>query len=76
MDSKDVIREIMLFFLFLLFYFLPTIIAAYNQKRNYVAILFFNLFLGWTILGWFIAFIWGLMKDSPPSTIIYQNRSE
>ena len=35
-------------------YFLPAIMA-YNNKINVKSIFIFNLFLGWTIVGWVIA---------------------
>ncbi|HTQ96988.1 MAG TPA: superinfection immunity protein [Candidatus Acidoferrum sp.] len=41
--------------LFLL-YFLPALIA--RNKRDATAILLFNLFLGWTGIGWIIALVW------------------
>lgn len=43
-------------------YFLPTIVG-YN-KNNRVAIGVLNLFLGWTIIGWIIALVWGCCKDN------------
>jgi hypothetical protein len=40
-------------------YFLPTIIAACRDKANGTGGVFFvNLLLGWTLLGWLVAFIW------------------
>ena len=39
-------------------YFLPTIVGAAREHHNRWAIFWLNLFLGWTILGWIIAFIW------------------
>ncbi len=45
----------------LLFYFLPTV--AGFKKRNAGAIFVLNLLLGWTVIGWIIALVWGLTKD-------------
>jgi len=42
-------------------YFLPTIVGM--NKKNVGAIFVFNLFLGWTFLGWVIALVWALCKD-------------
>ena len=40
-------------------YFLPTIVACMRGKANGTGGVFFvNLFTGWTVLGWFTAFIW------------------
>jgi|GEM_PF-1450275 len=49
-------------------YFLPTIIGW--KKRNCGAILALNVFLGWTVIGWIVAFVWAVTKDSPPSQVI------
>jgi hypothetical protein len=45
------------------FYFLPTIIALVRQKRNTIAILVLNLFLGWTFVGWVVALVWSLATE-------------
>jgi Superinfection immunity protein len=42
----------------ILIYFLPTIVALSRGHLSALAIFFLNLFLGWTLIGWFIAFIW------------------
>ena len=59
--------------LFLLFYFFPTLIASLRGKKNTLAIFAFNLFLGWTVIGWIISLVWSLTKDSQPQTIIVNN---
>ena len=33
-------------------YFLPSIIALVRSKRDVVAIILLNFFLGWTAIGW------------------------
>jgi hypothetical protein len=38
-------------------YFLPAIVAAARHTHNSTGILLLNLFLGWTVIGWFIALI-------------------
>lgn len=44
-------------FLLFFIYFLPAILASYYSTGNHVAVLLINLFLGWTVFGWFIALI-------------------
>jgi len=44
-------------------YFLPTIVASKNKKKNSDAILILNLFLGWTFVGWIIALVWAVMHE-------------
>ena len=48
-------------------YFLPTLVAGINKKRNGGAILILNLFLGWTLLGWVLALVWAACKDPSPT---------
>lgn len=46
-------------------YFLPTIIAFARSKRDTMAILVLNFFLGWTMIGWVVALVWALKTDIP-----------
>lgn len=39
-------------------YSLPTIIAVRRKRKNRVIIALLNYFLGWTIAGWIVAFLW------------------
>lgn len=61
----------MLFFFFhffgfmLLMYFLPTVIAIARNKRDTIAIFLLNLFLGFTMIGWWVALIWAAKHDNP-----------
>ena len=54
-------------------YFLPTIIALIRKKRNTVAILLLNFFLGWSLVGWVIALVWASTSDPSQPTVIIQN---
>ncbi len=42
----------------LLLYFLPWIIALIRGHHNSGAIFLLNFLLGWTFVGWIVAFIW------------------
>ena len=44
-------------------YFLPTIIGFLRNKRNKMAILALNLFLGWTLVGWVLSMVWALTVE-------------
>jgi hypothetical protein len=46
-------------------YFLPSIIALARGKRDLLAIFLLNLFLAWTVIGWFVALIWAVKHDVP-----------
>lgn len=42
----------------LLLYFLPWCIALIRGHHNAGAIFVLNLLLGWTFIGWVVAFVW------------------
>jgi hypothetical protein len=60
-----------LVWLFVIFalYFIPTMVARSRKHRNSSAITALNILLGWTVLGWIIAFIWAL---TTPGTMTAQ----
>ena len=41
-------------------YFLPFGLALLRNKRNKASILALNILLGWTFVGWVVAFVWGV----------------
>ena len=46
-------------------YFLPTLIACMRGKANGTGGVFFvNLLLGWTVVGWFVSFIWACSGET------------
>ncbi len=49
-------------------FFLPMIIAISRRHHNVIAIVFLNLLLGWTILGWVGALVWSLTAIREPDT--------
>jgi hypothetical protein len=49
--------------LVILAYFLPTIAASRYRHPKQKEILFFNAFLGWTVVGWVIALRWALKSS-------------
>jgi len=44
-------------------YFVPTIIAFSQGKKNRGAILALNLFLGWSFVGWVVSLVWALTHE-------------
>jgi Na+/H+-dicarboxylate symporter len=53
---------VFLFILAIVFYFLPSVIAGIRSAKNGGWIFLVNLFLGWTVLGWFAALIWAVVE--------------
>jgi hypothetical protein len=61
--------NLLLFLLAIGIYLLPTILAFFRNCESALWIAVLNVFLGWTVLGWFIAFGWaagGRAKFMPP----------
>ena len=43
-------------------YLLPALISFIRRNKNWLAILFLNLLLGWTGIGWVVALVWSVMR--------------
>lgn len=52
-----------LFFIFLSIYFLPSIVAFKKGKNNKGRILLFNIFAGWSFIGWLVPLFMALKND-------------
>jgi len=44
-------------------YFLPSLVAVARHTHNTTGIFLLNLFLGWTGIGWIIAFVMALVSS-------------
>ena len=51
--------------LFLLLYLAPWMLAACRSHHQSLAIFALNVLLGWTGLGWIIAFVWACTAVRP-----------
>ena len=63
--------ELLPLFLFTM-YIVPFMIAAGRDHDSTVPILLVNLFLGWTVIGWFAVLFWALL--TPPRMEEQQRR--
>ena len=54
-------------------YFLPTIVATIRNHPNALSICLLNFFLGWTVIGWFLALFWALAATNSPHVIVIEN---
>jgi Superinfection immunity protein/Short C-terminal domain len=61
------------FILYLLTYFLPTIIALIWGCERTGSVFIMNLFLGWTFIGWVWAFVWAVSPKQQQQNIIINN---
>lgn len=48
------------FFILVIIYFIPTILAI--NTKNAVGVFLLNLLLGWTVLGWLVSIIWAFIS--------------
>lgn len=64
---------VLLLLIGLALYFLPAIIAAERKHRQSGAIFALNLLLGWTLLGWIVAFVWACTSESKPTIVLPVN---
>jgi len=39
-------------------YLMPTLVALVRDKRGAGSVALVNFFLGWTVIGWLLAFVW------------------
>ena len=63
MDPILLIINILLVFVGLCAYMLPTIIAKYKKHPSTLTIGILNTFLGWTGFGWFILVVWAFKQE-------------
>ena len=61
--NSDLVIALLVLIIFLVLYFIPTIIAFSYNRKNKVAIFVLNFLLGWTFFGWVGALVWAFMKD-------------
>lgn len=69
---KDLIATY--FILYLLIYFLPTIIALIGGSDRMGSVFMMNLFLGWTFIGWVWAFVWAVSPKQQQQNVIINNQ--
>lgn len=70
--SDETVGAIFIIFLIIgaIVYFIPSIIALLRGKKNLVAIIALNFFLGWSLIGWVVSLVWSLSSDPKPQKII------
>jgi hypothetical protein len=63
--------HLLLFAIAMVLYVLPTVLAVYRGCQATIWIALVNVFLGWTIAGWFVAIGWAASGKiaTPPTTI-------
>lgn len=54
-----------------LIYFAPFSVSYWRNHPNKLPIFLVNLFLGWTLIGWFFALIWSTLHIKREITHVY-----
>ena len=54
--------------LFIVLYFLPTIVASHRKHLSVNSIFVRNLFVGWSVIFWVISVVWAL-KNEPKKSL-------
>lgn len=50
--------------LIVVMYFLPIAVAVLRKHKATLDVMVINLWLGWTVIGWFIVMIWACKGDA------------
>ena len=53
-------------------YFIPFIIALIRDVRNKVAVFFLNLFLGWTVIGFFVLIFYVSLTNTTANVSVFK----
>jgi hypothetical protein len=61
---------LIVFFIGLAIYFVPTIVARTRGHRNAMAIGVLNLLLGWMLVPWVIALVWACLADQARAEVL------
>jgi hypothetical protein len=64
-DEKGVLGALLLVFICVFVYFIPSIHAKNRRHPNLKSIFLLNIFLGWTLIGWVVALVWAAAAIPP-----------
>jgi hypothetical protein len=59
--------EALAFIIIIALYFIPFIIAAIRGIKNSISVFFLNLFLGWTVIGFFVLIFYASLTNAKSS---------
>ncbi|WP_348971407.1 superinfection immunity protein [Pseudomonas atacamensis] len=67
---------LVLLFVGVLVYFMPSLNARHRRHPNFSSILLLNLFLGWTLIGWVVSIVWSASSIAPIEPIRVRPEAE
>ena len=57
----DNTTTVIVLLLILILYMLPTLVAYSREHPHRAVLAVFNIFLGWTLIGWIAVFLWAAL---------------
>ncbi len=64
--------QIFILLLIIAAYFLPFIIALIRDVRNKTSVFFLNLFLGWTVIGFFVLLFYASLTNATSNVSVVE----
>ena len=64
--------QLFILLLFIAAYFIPFIIALIRDVRNKVSVFFLNLFLGWTVIGFFVLLFYASLTNATANVSVVE----
>ena len=64
--------QLFILLLFIAAYFIPFIIALIRDVRNKVSVFFLNLFLGWTVVGFFVLLFYASLTNTTSNVSVVE----
>ena len=64
--------QLFILLLFIAAYFIPFIIALIRDVRNKVSVFFLNLFLGWTVIGFFVLIFYVSLTNTTANVSVFK----
>jgi hypothetical protein len=57
----DSLTTVIVLILIVFIYMLPSLIAYSREHPHRDLVVVFNIFLGWTLIGWIVVFLWAAL---------------
>ena len=62
--------QIIVLLIIILLYFLPYVVAKIRKIQNSASVFWLNLFLGWTVLGYFVLLFYAALTSATKDTSV------
>jgi len=68
-DMNENTTAVILAILIFILYLLPTLLAFARDIPRRKAVTLLNIILGWTLIGWIVAFLWATLEATTPEEV-------